>query len=121
MRTTSAVRTIGASVVLGGLVFAAVAGEGGGGCWDQLWAGLKQSTGVGAERCVRYTNCPTAVKCYPGSLFLTIGTPVQMEVGCKYYAGGTWDPVKKRCVGGEQHDTEETANVMVTPCTDGCN
>lgn len=100
----------------------AVAGGGGGLCYEQMWSGIKQSTDLGGGRCDGFTNCPASIKCYAGRVSLNIGSTVTMQVPCEKYKGGTWDESKQRCVGGERiYPSPWSDEIKVEVCTDGCN
>lgn len=91
-------------------------------CFEQMWAGIIQYEDLGGERCKTYTNCPKAIRCFAGRVSLRIARTETMQVTCQTYGGGTWDPVKGRCVGGDLDDPTQMSDVIkVEVCMDGCN
>lgn len=69
-------------------------------CYEQLWAGIRQTEEIGGERCEKYVDCPTAIKCFPGDTWLVAGGNLLLDHWCATYKGGHWDERKGRCVGG---------------------
>ena len=119
--STMSGRAAGLSILVSVMAFAAFGDIVKPTCYNQLWSGLTQSTGVGEERCAKYTNCPVSIKCYPGGPYLIAGDVESQNVSCKKYVGGQWDPQKGRCVGGDPETTEETVTISVQKCSNGCN
>lgn len=91
-------------------------------CFEQMWAGTIQYEDLGGTRCKSYTNCPKEIRCYAGRVNLRIARTEVMQVTCNSYTGGTWDPNKRRCVGGDLDTPRQMSDTIhVEVCLDGCN
>ncbi len=91
-------------------------------CFEQMWVGITQFEDLGGERCKTYTNCPKEIRCLAGRVNLRIARTESMQVTCQTFGGGTWDPVKGRCVGGDLDDPQQMSDeIKVEVCLDGCN
>lgn len=117
------VRAAALTICVAGGIAAAGAGGGMVDCFEQMWGGAKQREDLGGTRCKAYENCPTALRCYAGRVNLRFARTETMSVLCTRFKGGTWDPVKRKCVGGELQTTGagETGLIPVEVCLDGCN
>lgn len=71
--------------------------------------------------CATYTNCPDRYLCLEGTIYLTSGTIVLVTIDCDTYQNGTWDPVKKACVGGTKITSQQSVTIYDQNCSGTCN
>lgn len=89
-------------------------------CYRKSVTSWTQSGPAGGG-CSTYTNCPDRILCTEGEVFENAGTIVFALVHCDTYSGGTWDPIKKACVGGMQVAPQHSVTIPVQDCSGSCN
>lgn len=89
-------------------------------CYRKSVTSWTQSGPAGGG-CSTYTNCPDRILCVAGEIFENAGTIAFTVVPCDSYSGGTWDPIKKACVGGTKIASQQSVTIPVQDCTGSCN
>lgn len=111
------VLTGSAAIALAWLAAPAVAGVV---CYRVSVTSWTQSGPAGGG-CSTYANCPDRILCVEGEIFDTAGTISFTVVTCDAYINGTWDPIKKACVGGTKVGTNQSVTIPVQTCSGSCN